>query len=135
MERGKENSSLHQAVERTKVIYMVDIDGTICITPTSDKGSPEYTKSVPIQKRIDYFNRLYDQGHTINYWTARGSSSGIDWSDFTKKQLESWGVKSHSVSVGKPSYDIWVDDKAVNASNIRNMAGYHEQEIRSGGDH
>lgn len=112
---------------------MIDIDGTICDTHTDETGRKHYNSSIPIQKRIDYFNRLYDRGHTINYWTARGSSSGIDWYDHTKQQLDSWGVKYHSVSVGKPSYDLWIDDKAINASDIEKMAGYHEQEVRSGG--
>lgn len=95
------------------MIYIVDIDGTICTGP--------YTEATPIQNRIDYFNRLYDDGHTINYWTARGSSTGIDWFEHTKSQLDQWGVKYHSVNVGKPVYDVWVDDKAINAEQIDRM--------------
>ena len=88
--------------------YMVDIDGTICVTTNRD-----YENSIPIQSRIDYLNQLFDEGHEIHYWTARGSSSGKDWYNLTMYQLNSWGCKFTTARVGKPDYDIWVDDKAV----------------------
>ena len=93
--------------------YIVDIDDTICRTPKTN-GKPQYNKSEPIQYRIDMINDLYDAGNTIIYWTARGSSSGIDHTELTRKQLISWGVKCHDIRLGKPSYDIWIDDKAFN---------------------
>ena len=60
-------------------------------------------------------NKLYDEGHEIVYWTARGSATGIDWYDFTKNQLLKWGVKYHKFITGKPEYDIFIDDKNINA--------------------
>ena len=91
------------------MIYMVDIDGTICYTTGSN-----YEESRPIQERIDHFNKLYEDGHEINYWTARGSKSGTDWYGFTKAQLLSWGVIFTTLKLGKPHYDILIDDKAQN---------------------
>lgn len=32
----------------------------------------------------------------------------------TKKQLKTWGVKYHKLLMCKPSYDLFVDDKALN---------------------
>ncbi len=32
---------------------------------------------------------------------------------FTKKQLDSWGLKYSKLILGKPSYDIFVDDKSI----------------------
>ena len=29
-------------------------------------------------------NRLYEEGHTIKMFTARGTTTNIDWYDFTK---------------------------------------------------
>ena len=49
-----------------------------------------------------------------SYYTARGSQSGKDWQEFTKAQLDDWGVKYTSVRVGKEHYDKWIDDKAIN---------------------
>lgn len=33
--------------------------------------------------------------------------------NFTKKQLNKWGVKYHELIFGKPSYDILIDDKCL----------------------
>lgn len=91
------------------MIYMVDIDGTIFNTPGSN-----YKESKPIPERIAHFNKLYDEGHTIKYWTARGSNSGLDWHELTLKQLQEAGAKFDTFAIGKPAYDVWIDDKAVN---------------------
>lgn len=101
------------------MIYMVDIDETICITPSKD-GKRDYENSTPIRSRIDVINKLYDDGHTIKYWTARGSGSGIDWTELTNKQLIDWGCKFHDVRLGKPSYDVWIDDKAISDKDFFN---------------
>lgn len=89
--------------------YLVDIDGTICTNTNGD-----YHAALPIQNRIEHFNNLYDQGHEIHYWTARGGSTGKDWLVLTMQQLDDWGVKFTSAKTGKPSYDVWIDDKAIN---------------------
>lgn len=90
------------------MIYMIDIDGTIC---TNTYGGYRYAIPYPI--RIEHINKLHDEGHTIIYWTARGATTGFDWSELTKQQLDSWGCKYTEIRMGKPNYDIWVDDKAI----------------------
>ena len=90
--------------------YIIDIDNTICLT--EPKG--DYPNSKPHIKRIEKVNHLYDIGNKITYWTARGANSGIDWTELTIKQLKEWGCKYHEVKLGKPEYDVWVDDKAIN---------------------
>ena len=90
------------------MIFIIDIDNTICITKKSD-----YNSSIPIMSRIQQINKLYDYGNTIIYWTARGSNSGKDWTDFTIKQLDNWGCKRHSIRMNKPVYDYWIDDKSI----------------------
>lgn len=89
------------------MIYIVDIDNTICVTNNSN-----YEKSQPIFERIGKINQLYDSGHNVIYWTARGMNSGIDWKDLTEKQLNDWGCKYHELRMNKPQYDVWIDDKA-----------------------
>jgi len=96
-----------------KQTYAVDIDGTIC-TDTDGK----YEKAEPIKKRIFIINRLYDEGHTIIYWTARGGTTGINWRKLTLRQLKAWGCKYHKLIFGKPYYDIQVDDKSQNANTF-----------------
>lgn len=90
-------------------IYSFDIDGTIC---SNTYG--EYEKAIPFKERILHVNKLYNSGNTINLFTARGSNTGIDWYDFTKNQLSSWGVLYHKLILGKPDADIFIDDKGCN---------------------
>lgn len=98
---------------KNKLTYVIDIDNTIFKTINSD-----YENAIPIKDRINRINYLFDQGHTIIYWTARGGNSGIDWYDFTVKQLYSAGAKYSRFLHKKPSYDIWIDDKAINSEDF-----------------
>lgn len=95
------------------MIIYIDIDETICNSP--DK--PDYTTSTPIKANIKKANKLYEEGNTIVYWTARGTQTGIDWTDVTKKQFSDWGVKYHDLKFGKPYYDLFIDDKNINTLN------------------
>lgn len=88
----------------------VDIDQTICWTPSID-GENMYSKSMPNRAKIAVINALFRAGHIIIYWTSRGSSSGLDWKEFTEKQLAEWGCLHHGLEMGKPSYDLFIDDK------------------------
>lgn len=97
------------------VIY-IDIDETIFNSP--DK--PDYSSSSPILKNIKKANELYDLGHKIVYWTARGTKTGIDWKDVTEKQFQKWGVKYHELKFGKPNYDLFIDDKNINTNDWDN---------------
>lgn len=94
------------------MIVYIDIDETICITPP-DRN---YAKASPIKENINKANKLYDEGNTIVYWTARGGGTGIDWRSVTENQFTEWGVKYHELKFGKP-YDLIIDDKALNTEN------------------
>lgn len=89
-------------------IYCFDIDDTICNTDGLD-----YESATPILERIKKINQLFSQGHIIKFLTARGTKTGIDWTELTKKQLESWGVHYHELQLGKPFADYYIDDKAI----------------------
>lgn len=89
----------------------VDIDNTICRTNVSDGG--DYSLAIPIHSRITKINRLYNHGHEIIYWTARGTGSGLLWFEDTLKQLQEWGCKFHELRMGKPVYDLFIDDKNI----------------------
>ena len=96
--------------------YVFDIDGTLC---TDSQG--EYKSAEPLTERIALVNRLFDEGNQIILFTARGMGSSNNdsqfaiqkWEVFTQAQLERWGVKYHKLFLGKPSGDVYVDDKAV----------------------
>jgi mannose-6-phosphate isomerase-like protein (cupin superfamily) len=99
--------------------YHIDIDGTICVTDSSCEDTlKKYASAEPILQRIAEVNKLYDAGHTVTYWTARGGNSGLDLRDLTLKQLTDWGCKYHFLEMGKPSYDIYIDDKSFNVDSF-----------------
>ena len=96
--------------------YCFDIDGTICITPLDKAGKPDYINAKPNNFMKQKINELYEQGNYIIFQTARGKSSGKDWTDLTKSQLKNWGFKYHELfkMFCKPTADIFIDDKGVN---------------------
>lgn len=99
------------------MIYCFDIDGTICDTDGND-----YPGAVPFKDVINKINELHAGGHTIKMFTARGSVSGTDWTEFTEKQLSEWGVTYDELIMNKkPHYDILVDDKAISAMAWRKL--------------
>jgi len=98
------------------MIFYVDIDETIC-TKSPDL---RYENAHPMTERIEKINKLYDEGNTIIYWTARGTVTGIDWREVTEKQFRQWGVKYHELRFGKPAYDLFIDDKNINSERFFN---------------
>ena len=98
------------------MIIYVDIDETICFSP-EDRN---YSMATPITENIKKINKLYDEGNTIVYWTARGTGSGIDWRTTTEEQFVQWRVKYHDLKFGKPTYDLFIDDKNINSKTFFN---------------
>jgi len=95
--------------------YCFDIDGTIC---TNTHGKYENAKVFP--DMLARVNRLHDLGHKIIFMTARGSVSNIDYTDFTEKQLATWGFKYHELITNhKPHADVFIDDRGANVSEWR----------------
>lgn len=89
--------------------YFVDLDNTLC---TATNGV--YTTSKPIPERIEMVRELKAAGNHITIWTARGSRSKVDYSELTKQQLNEWDVPYDNLILGKPDYDIYLDDKSFN---------------------
>jgi hypothetical protein len=99
------------------MIIYVDIDDTICKSPENVNLSEKYKLAEPLYDKINLINNLYDKGHTIIYWTARGTLSNINFFELTYNQLKSWGVKFHELRMGKPAFDLLIDDKTFNMTN------------------
>lgn len=93
------------------MIIYIDIDDTICTL----RSPMDYASAEPLIVGIEKANALYDEGHTIVYWTARGTGSGKDWRKLTESQLKKWRVKYHELRFGKPLYDLFIDDKNMNS--------------------
>ena len=98
-----------------KLTIYVDIDETICFYD----GERNYPEAIPHYENIKKINELYEEGHYIKYWTARGSVTGIDWLETTVEQLDNWGCLYHELSVGeKPAYDLLICDKTKRIEEI-----------------
>jgi len=101
--------------------YVFDIDGTICTNTYGD-----YKLASPISNRIDKINELYESGHKIVFLTARGMGrhknvafkAHREFYDMTLEQLKSWNVKFHELYLGKPSGDVYIDDKGIKDENF-----------------
>ena len=106
-----------------KKTYVFDIDGTLC---TNTNGLKDYVDAEPFLDRIEKVNDLYEDGNTVYLMTARGMGRNKNnfqkaydqFYQFTLNQMESWGVKFHSLFLGKPAADFYVDDKAVHESEF-----------------
>jgi hypothetical protein len=94
------------------MIYCFDIDGTLC---TITDGA--YEQAEPFTERIAVVNALYAAGHRVKLFTARGTTTGLDWRPLTERQLMQWQVCYHELIMGKPEADIFIDDKAFNAES------------------
>ena len=92
------------------MLIYVDIDNTICKT-----NSMDYKNAKPINENIHKINKLYNEGNTIVYWTARGTKTCINHFNLSYNQLNIWGCKFHELRMGKPNYDLFIDDKNLNA--------------------
>jgi capsule biosynthesis phosphatase len=101
--------------------YVFDIDGTLCT-----HSAPDYDNAQPYIERIKKVNKLYDEGHTIICFTARGMGRHKnnvllaiqDFYEFTSNQLKKWEVKYHYLFLGKPNADFYIDDKGIKDSDF-----------------
>ena len=99
-----------------KKIICFDLDNVICITKKN-----YYKKSKPIFHVIKLVNTLYQNGYYIKIFTSRymgRCKENVTFAKrkgykYTKNQLNSWGLKFHKLIFGKPSYDLFIDDKSI----------------------
>ena len=99
-----------------KKIICFDLDNVLCRTISNN-----YKSSVPLKKKINLVNILFKKGYYIKIFTARfmgRNNNDITKAKkqgykFTKIQLKKWKLKYHELIFGKPSYDIYIDDKSI----------------------
>ena len=115
-------------------IYAFDLDDTLCYRDSNLEhlGPEKYKHCKPIPEMIDKLNKLYNDGHTIYIYTARGM--GQFKGDLVKvynelyvltlESLKEWCIKHHGLIMGKLHYDVLVDDKAINDKDFKNNFKY-----------
>ena len=99
-----------------KKVICFDLDNVLCKTRKSD-----YIKSKPLKRNIDLVNDLFNNGFYIKIFTARYMGRNNDnrlkaikqAKKITEIQLKKWKINYHKLILGKPSFDIYVDDKSL----------------------
>ena len=111
-----------------KSTFIIDIDGTICNAPQKSDGSYDYPNAVPIAPTIERINYLYDEGHKIIPFTARGHRTfrgdlqkiEDHHGPILKEWMDRHGVKRHEIRTGKPwgENPIYVDNRSLSLSKF-----------------
>tara|TARA_B100001250_G_C19737606_1_gene761510 strand:+ start:171 stop:542 length:372 start_codon:yes stop_codon:yes gene_type:complete len=103
-------------MKKKKKTICFDIDNVLCSTKNS-----KYLSSKPKIQAIKKINQLYKEGYKIIFFTSRfmgrtNNNTKKAYSlgfQLTTNQLKEWRVKYHKLIMGKPSYDLIVDDLSI----------------------
>tara|TARA_A100001015_G_C14999446_1_gene717739 strand:- start:86 stop:445 length:360 start_codon:yes stop_codon:yes gene_type:complete len=103
-------------VKSIKKIICFDLDGVICTTKKK-----QYFSAKPKKGVIKIINQLYKEGYLIKIFTARFMGRNNENILKAKKQgykktllqLHSWNIKFDKLIFGKPSFDLFIDDKSI----------------------
>jgi len=110
-------------------IVAFDMDEVLCSRTLEDGGVEKYYSCYPLKDMIDIVNECHEKGFHIIIYTARGMSifkGNVarvydNLYALTKNQLKEWGVKHHDLIMGKPHYDILIDDKVINSLRVQDL--------------
>ena len=99
-----------------KKIICFDLDGVICNTVKK-----KYFSAKPNLKAIKKINSLSRKGFYIKIFTARFMGRNKENIKKAKKhgykktlnQLKNWNLEFDKLIFGKPSYDLFIDDKSM----------------------
>lgn len=109
----RENDYPRRFPEISGKTFVIDIDGTICSNTDGD-----YQSAKPLVRAIENVKRLKLLGAEIVFFTARGTTTNVDWRSLTEGQLEEWGVPYDYLVFGKPNGDFFIDDKGVSSTYL-----------------
>ncbi|EJG6624824.1 hypothetical protein NAG32_000091 [Shigella sonnei] len=107
-----------------------DVDD--CITEWNNNR--DYVNFKPDVEMVNAINALYDAGHTITLYTARGMKSvgpgriAIDILPSLIQNLANIGLKYHNLLTHKPVYDWIIDDKAMRPDEFKALMNKGEFE-------
>ncbi len=109
---------VNQLVAGEKPIFCFDIDGIIAnLVPNG-----RYQLATPCSTTIEAVRTLYEKGCHIILFTARGSATGLDWQEVTRRQMQEWGVPYHELRFGKPAAEYYIDDRLITLEQVFELA-------------
>jgi len=87
------------------MVIVVDLDGVIC----TEERTFERPLARPKEGAREGIRLLRSQGHVIIIYTARS------WAEYrmTVDWLRRNEIEYDALMMGKPIYDVWVDDRAI----------------------
>ncbi len=102
--------------KKFKKILCFDIDNVICNTEGKN-----YKNAKPNLPGINKINSLFNNGYMIKLFTSRYMGRNKESKlkakkqgyKMTAEQLKKWNVSYHKLFFGKPSFDLYVDDKSI----------------------
>lgn len=105
--------TIEERASRDPARIAVDVDRTL----TTGNGTPWWEDALgsePNERAVELVDELYKRGHTIIVWTAR------PWrvADETAAWLTANGIRYHGLRMSKGSSDVYLDDKALDASDL-----------------
>ena len=100
--------------------YCIDIDDTILYSEFDPDSEYQYKLIGKNNKLIKKINELYDNGDIIIIQTGR------HWGhlETTKEQLAIVGVKYHTLTLGKPYADYYIDDKGITPEDFLDFCSH-----------
>lgn len=100
--------------QRDKFVFFFDIDGTI----TKETEGWDYQNRTPEFEVIAKVNDMFLSGvYEIVYWSSRLE---ID-REVTEKWFIQNNVMYHKLILGKPFFDMYICDKAVNVQSFKEL--------------
>lgn len=90
--------------------YGVDIDGVLTI----ETHGWNYEDRTPRWEIIEIINKLYYEGNHITLFSSRYPSDKI----ITMRWLNKYGVKFNKLILGKPKFEIYIDDIAIKPEEL-----------------
>ena len=100
-----------------------DLDGTLCDGDEPGDAGTDYSRCQPLPGAANLLRDLRAQGHTVIIQTARGMGSShgnvgvaqAKVAGLVFEQLKTWGFEYDEIYFGKPSAELYVDDKGLTA--------------------
>lgn len=84
---------------------VIDLDGTLC----EERQTFERTFATAKPGAAEFTRNMRNAGHTIIIYTARSWAE----SAITEQWLANHGIVYDFLILGKPIYDVWIDDRAI----------------------
>ncbi len=119
---------------KSKIIAF-DLDDVLCTRDMTMTGAAKYLTCQPVPEMIAVVNQCYAEGMVIKIYTARGqctyngdvSQIYANLFELTTQHLKEWGVNYHQLIMGKPHYDLLVDDKALDSRHVKTYTDIKER--------